>query len=289
MNTNEAVQANLQVNAYMINKGIYDTLQLDQIIYPNWIISHVKEGRVLVSSSGEQHIVEAGGVMIHPPFVPFSEYSDRPGLHEWMSVSLYTRYHLDLFQLYPVKPVLTLKDPEGYSRVFQHLLNAWEQGGAFREITISGCILQLASQILEEWDRSGQETRSRASSPQSRFFPAIQYMAEHLADKVSREQLAAAVHLNANYFDKAFCDVYGVTPMQMLRQMRMNKARSMLEADGVTLTDIAAQCGLCDASYFSRQFVKHLGVTPGTYKKRVESARRQIIGENGMYQANLTL
>ncbi|SEO95057.1 helix-turn-helix domain-containing protein [Paenibacillus sp. OV219] len=267
-----------QVSVYMADLGKYEKLNLQNVVYPNWVISHVLEGRVITSTGGEHHEVNEGGVMLHPPFLPFSEVSTGPGIHEWVSVQIHTGTNLDLFQLYPVHPVVDLLDPVAYSAIFRSLFRSWRSTDSFKSISITADMLRLATMILESWDAQGRLGRSEAyTAKYDRFFPIIRYMSEHLDQKLSRDMLAEQVHLNTNYFDRAFHEAYGINPMQMLRQMRLNKAKRLLESTEGPLIELAQLCGLGDAAYLSRQFVKTFGMTPGKYKQMIRSAQTNLM------------
>ncbi|MBP3963889.1 AraC family transcriptional regulator [Paenibacillus lignilyticus] len=269
-----------QVNVYMVDEGKYETLNHQRIIYPNWVISHVRQGRVITTTNGEQHEVREGGVMLHPPFLPFSERAERPGLHEWVSVQIQTSYNVDLFQLYQVQPVVQLLDADAYSQVFQSLLRCWKSSSSFRDVSLAADMLRLSAMLLESWEAHGRIGRSAAySAKYDRFFPIIRYMADHMAMKLSRDMLAEKVHLNTNYLDRAFQEAYGINPMQMLRQMRLNKAKRLLETTEEPLSQLAQLCGLGDAAYLNRQFVKTFGMTPGKYKQMIRSAQTNFMAD----------
>lgn len=63
-------------------------------------------------------------------------------------------------------------------------------------------------------------------------------------------------------------------PMQFLRDIRLREARRMLQHSESTLAEIAEACGLGDASYMSRKFVLHYGVTPGKFRERMRELGR---------------
>ncbi|SFI63309.1 Helix-turn-helix domain-containing protein [Paenibacillus sp. UNC496MF] len=267
-----------QVNVYQVDEGIYEKLNHEHIVYPNWIVSHVADGHVWTTTNGERHEAREGGVMLHPPFLPFSETSEGPGRHEWLSVQIQTSYNLDLFQLYPVQPVVRLLDPEAFSAAFRSLLRTWRGEGPFRDVALTADMLRLAALILESWDANGRQARSGAyTAKYDRFFPIIRFMADHMERKLSRDMLAGQVHLNTNYFDRAFHEAYGINPMQMLRQMRLSKAKRLLETTEEPLSEVAQRCGMGDAAYLSRQFAKTFGLTPGKYKAMIRSAQTNFM------------
>ncbi|MBW7456119.1 AraC family transcriptional regulator, partial [Paenibacillus sepulcri] len=147
---------------------------------------------------------------------------------------------------------------------------------AFWELKLSSCMLQLTEMILAGWERAGCPERPEAyDSVKDRFGRLIGLMTHRLHEKLGREELAAAVRLSPNYLDKAFGQRYGLTPMQMLRDMRLKRSRQLLERTEATLESIASQCGMTDASYLSRQFKRAYGVQPGEYRESVRSLQAE--------------
>ena len=105
----------------------------------------------------------------------------------------------------------------------------------------------------------------------------IRYITEHLYQKLARENLAALVHLHPSYFDRAFRQDYGVSPMHMVRQLRLRQGLRLLETTNLPLSAIAYTCGLGDAGYFNRVFHQHYGQTPGQYRQSIQRAMTDYI------------
>ena len=61
--------------------------------------------------------------------------------------------------------------------------------------------------------------------------------------------------------------VYGISPMQELIHIRIEKARRLLLETPFTIQEIATQAGFYDLNNFMRIFKKKTGLTPGQYRK----------------------
>lgn len=268
----DLAQGPWSVQLHTVKDSYYSKLDLQDGFYSHWIISYVREGYVRTTTRGEIHYVRVGDIMLHPPYLPFAEYSESHGCHLWMQVSVYCSHHFDLLQLYRVSPVVSIVDSKSYEAVFHKLLSAWEdQAVSFRDLKLTSAMLQLMEQIMAGWENAGSPKRSEAySSTGDRFSDLIGQMSLRLHEKVSREELAAHVCLNSNYMDRAFQRQYGLTPMQMLREMRLKRSKQLLEQTTDTLESIAAQCGLTDASYLCKQFKKQFGKLPTEYRESVK-------------------
>ena len=62
--------------------------------------------------------------------------------------------------------------------------------------------------------------------------------------------------------------------MQYLENIRLRKARELLESTSLSISDIARTAGYNDSNYFARSFKKVYGVSPRDYRNREE--RREI-------------
>ena len=106
-----------------------------------------------------------------------------------------------------------------------------------------------------------------------------EYMRQHLQDNLSLDQLARETDYSRAHFLRMFRATTGKTPHQYLTQCRIERARSMLlEAEKISLTDIAAWCGFSSQSHLTRVFRKHVGVTPGEFMRRqnLKASREQF-------------
>ena len=67
---------------------------------------------------------------------------------------------------------------------------------------------------------------------------------------------------------RAFREATGLAPHQYLIQVRVERARQFL-ADGTAPSLVAAMTGFVDQSHLTYHFKKHLGITPGNYRRCV--------------------
>jgi transcriptional regulator GlxA family with amidase domain len=175
--------------------------------------------------------------------------------------------------------VVALHDAHAFAAIFVALQETWHAPDSpARALRVVALSLQLFSLVLESWQQTGATPRPAAlRTPEDRFIEVITYMTDHLAQKLSRECLAARVHLNPGYFDRVFLLTYGVSPMRMLRTLRLRRAQQLLESTNASLETIAAACGLGDAAYLSRVFRQWHGQTPGQYRQSTKSTMSSYV------------
>lgn len=90
------------------------------------------------------------------------------------------------------------------------------------------------------------------------------------ADPVSSpmlRDLAARVGASPTHLVRAFTARFGVPPHAYLVGRRVDLARRLL-LEGVAPAEVAAAAGFHDQAHLSRHFRRHVGTTPGRYRKR---------------------
>ncbi|MDW6020393.1 AraC family transcriptional regulator [Mesorhizobium sp. BAC0120] len=89
----------------------------------------------------------------------------------------------------------------------------------------------------------------------------------HLDGKISLEELAKACGLSRSHFARAFKVATGVSPLEWLAQQRIALAQQYLRHSSLPVEDIAERCGFADQSHFTRAFSRHVGETPGRWRR----------------------
>jgi AraC-like DNA-binding protein len=107
-----------------------------------------------------------------------------------------------------------------------------------------------------------------ASEKRALVRDCINYIEEHYPDEIRLERLADRAYLSPEYFSKIFKRLTSKTPIDFINTVRVDKAKQLLATSTLPVTDIAYRIGFHDANYFSRQFKKSTGVTPGDYRKQ---------------------
>jgi AraC-like DNA-binding protein len=89
---------------------------------------------------------------------------------------------------------------------------------------------------------------------------------ERLADAPSLAELAALTGLSQFALLRAFRRETGMPPHAYLNQLRVRRARLLLDS-GLTPADVAAQTGFADQAHMTRHFKRVVGVPPAAYQR----------------------
>ena len=94
---------------------------------------------------------------------------------------------------------------------------------------------------------------------------AKNFVHEHYMEDISRTEVAAVVYLTPEYMAKMFKKETGISLKQYISDYRVQKAKEMLSSPTVRISDVAANVGFDNFSYFSTVFKKTTGYTPGEF------------------------
>ncbi|MCB0667695.1 MAG: response regulator, partial [Saprospiraceae bacterium] len=106
------------------------------------------------------------------------------------------------------------------------------------------------------------------SNPDDPFLVKVrEAIAENISDfNFNVEQLAGIVHLSHSQLARKLDALIGYSPNQLIRHLRLDKAKQLLRNSDLSIGSIAYECGFIDPSYFSRVFKKEVGETPAGWR-----------------------
>jgi AraC-like DNA-binding protein len=91
-------------------------------------------------------------------------------------------------------------------------------------------------------------------------------LADRISDPPSLAELAALTGLSQFALLRAFRDATGLPPHAYLNQLRVRRARLLLD-DGLPPAAVAAQTGFADQAHLTRHFKRVVGVPPAAYQR----------------------
>lgn len=98
----------------------------------------------------------------------------------------------------------------------------------------------------------------------------ITYINEHYTEDISSATLSQMFGHNEAYFCRKFKKHTGLTVMQYIQILRMEKARKLLEETEQSVQDIAVACGFSDVAYFNKRFKALYRITPTQMRQRAQ-------------------
>lgn len=175
-------------------------------------------------------------------------------------------WRTSLFDLHR-EQIRMLDDPNDYAMMLQY-----EMSFSHDFITFSSIYeTQLAALI----DRIKRIIETRCSPPVA---ISVEYIRNHYAEKISLHEMAAIVHLNANYFSNLFKKEMNIGFSSYLRDYRLQIAKELLSHSQMKLGEIADSVGFT-LEYFGKCFRDAEGISPTEYRKAYWHGSGQLLSD----------
>jgi AraC-like DNA-binding protein len=135
-----------------------------------------------------------------------------------------------------------------------------------RDELLAAVVLAAARQAGTRPETSALTAESAPADARRVARRARDLIASHRLDDINAGDLAEVTGRSRFAVHRAFTHVYGMSPGDYQRQLRLREARALIAA-GRPISQAAALAGFADQSHLSRWFIRYYGVTPGRYQR----------------------
>lgn len=98
---------------------------------------------------------------------------------------------------------------------------------------------------------------------------ACDFITENAHNDLSRDTVADVVHMSGSGFSRFFKSHTGMAFQEFVSDVRISRACELLGSTGLSVTEIALECGFSDMTTFNRTFRKYRDTTPTIYREIV--------------------
>ncbi|NQZ93310.1 MAG: AraC family transcriptional regulator N-terminal domain-containing protein [Moritella sp.] len=96
----------------------------------------------------------------------------------------------------------------------------------------------------------------------ARVAKVLTKMHQNYSEGLTVQYLAEEANMSVSAFHLAFRKVTLESPLQYLKKVRLNKAKELIQLEGLRVSDAARLVGYSSSSQFSREFKRHFNMTP---------------------------
>ena len=94
------------------------------------------------------------------------------------------------------------------------------------------------------------------------------YVRDHYADRLSLNDVVEIFHINSTYLSECFKKAFGKNFVQYKNEVRIQRAKVLLQDTQLPIVQIAMMCGFENASYFGMLFRQITGSSPVQYRNK---------------------
>lgn len=134
------------------------------------------------------------------------------------------------------------------------------------DIAAGGYMRLALAEYAREQNMVYPELRKPVSDAERQVEQAVRWLTLQYSQPVSIDSMAQSLGYHRTYLSKIFKQQMGMSPMNFLLQIRMERAKLLLY-DNLTIEQIASSVGYSDPLYFSKQFKKWYGHSPSEFRQ----------------------
>lgn len=230
-----------------------------------YAIGFIEEGARALSCKNQQYAIAEGDVLLFNPGDNHACVQSDGGTLDYRGLNITREVMLDL-----AEEVTGRRALPGFS---QNVISDEEVTCCLRplhELLMKGShefgkeenLLLLISLLIQ---RYGQPFESCVPECREEIEKACAFMEQHYAERICLEQLCRCAGLSRSTLLRAFARSKGVTLYRYLENIRIGKAKKLLE-QGIPPAQAALETGFSDQSHFTNYFSRFMGLAPGIYR-----------------------
>ena len=153
-------------------------------------------------------------------------------------------------------------------RLMTEIYEEYEQKQIGYLLVCKGKILQLITYLTRNYAKAvlTEKESLKHMKKLERLNTVRQYIEEHYMENITNADLAELVHLSEDRFNHLFKECLGLSPLQYINDLRLNRAMDLLKKGRCSASEAAGMVGFEDYNYFGRIFRRKFGVTPTQVK-----------------------
>lgn len=163
----------------------------------------------------------------------------------------------------PLPFIAHVKDKKGFSNLFKEIENEWEMQKPNYILKCKSLLYAILHRMLMAQSDYVDNTKKDI------LHDAVEYMQKHYSiEELKLSKLADICGVSPEYFRRIFKSVYGVSPREYIKQLKMERAGKLLLSGERRIAEVAMLSGYNDLSNFSRKFKQFYGVSPTEYRNK---------------------
>lgn len=144
---------------------------------------------------------------------------------------------------------------------FMEIVSEFYEKKDFYEASIKGHVASLMSYLFRHYSLEKKQKIVDDAIKES-----IKYIGKHFKEDISVSDIAEYVGFSRFYFSRKFTGAVGCSAKEYIQKIRCKEAERLLRTKKYTVSEVSAECGFSDVSYFTKTFKKVLGYLPSKVK-----------------------
>ena len=165
---------------------------------------------------------------------------------------------------YRFPELITVKQNLIMADIFKKIVSAYMGSVHLWQLECKILLLKIFELILQQTSKV-KNIRSESNSSSIKLIK--NYIKKNCYRKISVKELANVAGLSRDYTGKLFKRETGKTLTGYINEIRIQKAKELLYATDLSITNLAEIVGFSDVYYFSKVMKQYEGVSPANWRK----------------------
>ena len=153
--------------------------------------------------------------------------------------------------------------------ILKRLLIDYSENGLAHPDILQPYLIALLCEINRVYQPVSNHPQTGALHMTNRF---KELLTTHIRTNHLVTNYAALLHITPNHLNKCVKAITGKSPTKWIDDAIVLEAKVLLYQSNLSISDVAAEVGLNDPSYFSRLFKKREGITPLAFRQMIEKS-----------------
>lgn len=159
-----------------------------------------------------------------------------------------------------------LQNDQELAKVSSRLIQVFSSDDPLKDVYADLILQQLVVCILRL--QYQKQLFAGNNAQQERFSAVLYFIRQNLTSNIRVEELCRVAGMSKSQFYRQFTEATGMTPVQLILEERLRRAKDMLSGSDLSVKEVAYASGFNDPNYFNRIFKKIEGLTPGQFRRR---------------------
>ncbi|UKS28382.1 AraC family transcriptional regulator [Paenibacillus sp. HWE-109] len=234
----------------------------------HYMMTYIRKGSAKLKVEDKVYNLHPGTVIFIPPHLKHDQYKDSDEETEflWWHFTYTIQHVVDVLSFLQIPYMYSLKNHKRFEEVFDELMLSMSRKGHLPNIILQKAkSLELLYLLLD--NALGSVKTATESQPSHSFLAILLKIVNQPEATLSLAGLAAELHMNPTYVSNHFKAIFGKSPILLHREIKIAKAKSLLEIREMNVTEISELLGFNDIQTFTRLFKKYTGISPRQYKE----------------------
>lgn len=232
-------------------------------------LTYVDQGALHCVVDGSSYTLRQGQMMVFGPNQWHMQYTDLDMSVRFLTIAFGLKSEL-VSQL--PDHIFDLSSEEaGFLR---QILHECDMTDAYSGDFIRGYLKLLLLSVLR--DAGGGKKRLQTpvalNNENAIVSRALQYIADHVYEKLPVETVAKEIGVSASHLTALFHRQMEISPGEYIRRVKLEESKCLIREGKMNFSQIAAALHYSTIHHFSRQFKDKFGITPSEYAKSLQAS-----------------